>query len=385
MSRVKITEYRAKRLILGDSYAGISIRNGKTTLLPKAGRFVAKVDQGVKKRFKQGLIAVDISSSAISKAITPWKKKGFTNFLAEPYFPHEESEEQYLALERVRGGLRMLHARSGGVDIEAHPEEVEEFLIHSEEDVRDVAKKTGLPSAFLENLVKVFQNNFFAFVEINPFVVRNGVVHLLDAAVLVDSAGIFFIHDAWNEDDIVEAKTKHVTEERVQVLQKTTPASLKLSVLHPQGSLFFLLSGGGGSIVIADEAELRGVGDRIGNYGEYSGGPTREETHLYTREVLKLLLASSAKKKALIIAGGIANFTDIKATFAGVIDALRENSTKLRAAGVKVFVRRGGPNESSGLQHLETYLKQEKLFGSVHGSDAVITSAVDEAIDFVQS
>jgi len=170
----------------------------------------------------------------------------------------------------------------------------------------------------------------------------------------------------------------------VQALQKTTPASLKLTVLHPHGSLFFLLSGGGGSIVIADEAELRGVGDQIGNYGEYSGGPTQEETHLYTREVLKLLLASSAKKKALIIAGGIANFTDIRATLRGVIDALSERSAKLRAAGVKVFVRRGGPNEASGLAHLERYLKEEGLLGSIYGSKAVITSAVDDAIDFIK-
>lgn len=384
MSRVKITEYRAKRLILGDSYQGISINDGNTRL-PKGGRFVAKVDQGVKKRFKQGLVVVDVPSASIPKAMAGWKKRGFTNFLAEPYLPHKESEEQYLALERVRGGLRLLYARSGGIDIEAHPEHIEEFLIRSREDTPGIAKKTGLPTAFLENLVATFEDNFFAFLEINPFVVRDGVVHPLDAAVLVDSAGIFFVKGAWSEEDIVESKAKHETEEAVQVLQKTTPASLKLTVLHPEGSLFFLLSGGGGSIVIADEAELRGAGKLIGNYGEYSGGPTREETHLYTREVLKLLLASSAKKKALIVAGGIANFTDIKATFAGIIDALSENSAKLRKAGVKVFVRRGGPNEISGLAHLEGYLKEEGLLGAIYGSRAVITDAVDDAIDFVRS
>ncbi len=33
---------------------------------------------------------------------------------------------------------------------------------------------------------------------------------------------------------------------------------------------------------------------------------------------------------------------------------------------------------------MKSYLEQEGLCGSVHGSDAVITLAVDEAIDFVQ-
>ncbi len=149
--------------------------------------------------------------------------------------------------------------------------------------------------------------------------------------------------------------------------------------------MFFLLSGGGGSIVIADEAELRGMGKKIGNYGEYSGGPTREETHLYAREVLNLLLGSRSKKKALVIAGGIANFTDVKSTFAGIIDALKESEEKLRKAGVKVYVRRGGPNERAGLEHMRVYLKGAGLFGAMYGSDDLITSAVDDALKFVSS
>lgn len=380
MSRVKITEYRAKKLILGDTYAGISIHNGKITL-PKHERFVAKVDQGIKKRFKQGLVAVDIPSTAISKSISLWRKKGFSHFLVEPYVPHEESEEQYLSLERVRTGIRVLHASSGGIDIETHPELVKTYLINPAHPYMSVP---GIPEKFLKHLVEVFEKNFFSFLEINPLVVRGDEVYILDAAVLVDSAGVFFVKNGWNEEDVVEGKVQHIAEEKVQVLQKTTPASLKLTILHPDGGLFFLLSGGGGSIVIADEAELNGVGRSIGNYGEYSGGPTREETHLYAREVIQLLLNSPAKKKALVIAGGIANFTDIKSTFKGIVDALSEYASILRRKGVKVFVRRGGPNETEGLLFMEEYLKKEKLFGSVYGSGAVITSAVDDAIAFIK-
>ncbi len=382
MARVKITEYRAKRLILGDSYRGVSLDSGRSAPLPE-GRYVFKVDQGVKKRMKQGLVALDASASEIPGILASYEKRGFSRFLAEPYLPHEPEEERYLSLERVRGGVRLLSASEGGIDVEESPESVLSFLIASPKDVEGIARETGIPPVFLQGLVQAFEKNFFAFLEINPLVVRGEEVYLLDAAVMVDSAASFFVSSRWSEADIVESKTAHPTEAAVRRLQKTTPASLKLTVLHPDGSLFFLLSGGGGSIVIADQAALRGAGDRIGNYGEYSGGPTREETHLYTREVLKLLLASPKKKKALVIAGGVANFTDVKATFAGIIDALAESADKLRKGNVNVFVRRGGPHEREGLARMEAFLREERLLGTVHGSDAPITAAVDEAIDYV--
>lgn len=382
MSRVKLTEYRAKKIILGDSYRGISVRSGEKAKIP-AGKWVAKVDQGVKKRMKQGLVAVDVDAAKAAKAFAAWKKKGFSQFLVEPLMPHKPGEEQYLSLERVREGVRLLHAKDGGIEIESRPEAVTNVVIAGEGDIAKAAKKTGLPQVFLANIVKTFDENFFAFLEINPLIVRDDIAIPLDAAVLVDSAAAFF-KKGWGEDDLVKAKAQHKAEEVVEALAATTPAQLSLKVLNTNGALFFLFSGGGGSIVIADEAQLQGAGDLIANYGEYSGGPTREETHLYTREVLKLLLASKQKKKAIVIAGGVANFTDIKKTFAGIIDALTENAEKLRTQGVKVFVRRGGPNEKAGLELMQEFLTKEKLLGSIYGSDTVITKAVEDAIKFVK-
>jgi len=384
MSRVKISEYRAKKILLGDLYEGVTLRSGDKTSIPKTGRWVAKVDQGVKKRFKLGLLAVDIAPSAVASTIKELEKKGFSQFLLEPYMPHESSEERYLSLERVREGVRVIYARDGGVDIESHPEAVETFVIRTRTDVRTIADTIDVPEKFLTTLYGAFEKYFFAFAEINPLVVRDGLAIPLDAAVLVDSAGAFFVNNTWTENDIPVARARHVVEERIEALAKTTPASLKLSVLNPHGSLFFLLSGGGGSIVIADEAQLEGAGKEIANYGEYSGGPSREEVYLYTREILSLLLASKANKKALVIAGGVANFTDVAKTFAGIIDALKEVSAKLRADGVRVFIRRGGPNERAGLALMKSFLEEEKLLGAIHGSEAPITRAVEEAIQFTR-
>ncbi len=382
MARVKITEYKAKQLILSEEYRGIQLKAGENPKVP-AGRYVLKVDQGVKKRMKQGLVAIDVAPADFTKHLSAWEKKGFTQFLAEPFIPHEQKEERYLSIERVREGLRVLYAKAGGIDIEENPSAVEQFLIRENNDSTTFCKKTGCPKEFVQRLIDVFERNFFAFLEINPLVIQNGTAHLLDAAVLVDSAGEFFTKGARTEA-IVKGKAKHEAETRIEELAATTPASLKLSVVNENGSLFFLLSGGGGSIVIADEAGARGMGKEMGNYGEYSGGPSREETYLYAKEVLGLLLASKAKKKALIVAGGVANFTDIKETFAGVIDALTEVADTLRSQGVKVFVRRGGPNEEAGLAHMKIFLEKEKLLGSIHGSNTVITKAVDDAIDYIK-
>lgn len=379
MSRIKLTEYRAKRLILGEVYEGVSLSLDTELSFPKDAHLVLKVDQGIKKRMKQGLVAVDIAPSKIDHHLKDWSKRGYAQFLAEPLLPHEQSEEQYLSLERVRTGIRLLHAASGGIDIEDHPEQVTSLVV-VDKNVGEAASSTSIPEAFLAHLLDVFEQNHFAFLEINPLIVRGQEVYLLDAAVLVDSAGQFFTRNGWTEDDIAETAKAHPAEGRVAMLQKTTPASLKLTVLNPDGGLFFLLSGGGGSIVAADEAALKGAGSQIGNYGEYSGGPTREETYLYAKEVLSLLLASKASKKALVIAGGVANFTDIKVTFAGIESAISESANELRNAGVKVYVRRGGPNEKAGLAHMKTFLETEGLLGTVYGSETAITQAVDDAV-----
>ena len=92
---------------------------------------------------------------------------------------------------------------------------------------------------------------------------------------------------------------------------------------------------------------------------------------------------SKAKRKALVIAGGVANFTDVKKTFAGIIDALSEFAPKLRAQKIKVFVRRGGPNEKAGLELMREFLERENLLGSIYGSETVITKAVEDAISYV--
>ena len=54
--------------------------------------------------------------------------------------------------------------------------------------------------------------------------------------------------------------------------------------------------------------------------------------------------------KVLIIGGGIANFTNVAATFKGIVRAFEEFQTAIKSHNVRIFVRRAGPNYQEGLR-----------------------------------
>lgn len=410
MARVKLTEYRAKKLLLGDAYQGMQLRTGETPDAPH-GEYVLKVDEGVKKRMKRGLVALKIAPREAARKTEEWAREGYSNFILEPFFPHEAGEERYLSFERVRDGIRVMHAAEGGIEVEEHPEKVAARIVGSADDAAKLARELSLPEAFMRRAVEAFDEHHLSFLEINPLIVRGGEAYLLDAAAMADGAAAFFVH-SWSERDVPKGKSRHPAEARVEALAATTPASLRLTVINPEGSLFFLLSGGGGSIVIADEAAARGMGKEIANYGEYSGGPTEEETYLYAKEIVDLMLASGAPKKALVIAGGVANFTDVAETFRGIVRALDERTEELANGkvrvfvrrggpsgpeglkrmkdflakrGVKVFVRQGGPSEAAGLALMRDFLEARGILGSVAGSEVPLTAAIEEAVAYLKS
>jgi ATP citrate (pro-S)-lyase len=63
-----------------------------------------------------------------------------------------------------------------------------------------------------------------------------------------------------------------------------------------------------------------GWGHERANYGEYSGAPSAEETFVYAKTLLSLTMRyKHPEGKLLIIGGGIANFTDVAVTFAGLM------------------------------------------------------------------
>ncbi len=391
MARKKLSEVSAKKLLtgfLGLPYKGLEYDSENDTVskvedFVEDGKiYVVKVDEAVKKRFKQGLVLLDLETVfEIKTAIENLQKKGYRYLIIEENIPHDESSESYISLQRTRLGTICWYSKQGGVNIEEHQEKVKKLVIKDEYDVRNIAQDLGLNPEFLGKIVEAFDVFYFSYLEINPMVVIEDSIYLLDVAGEVDSAAEFFA-EAWETSDFREHGIGNKTEEEKNImkLSEKSSSSLKLDVLNPNGAIFMLLSGGGVSVALADEVKNLGKGKLLANYGEYSGNPTEEETYIYTKNLLSLLLKSKAPKKVLVIAGGVANFTDVRITFRGIIRALDEVKNDLAKSGVLVFVRRGGPHQEEGLEKMEEFLAREKLLGSVNDQKLVLTEIIKQAI-----
>jgi len=377
--RRKISEYRSKKMVnqaLNLDYVGWEVVGDKVTELPEGNTFVVKVDQAIKQRFKRGLIYLDIEKENIHDKIKVLSEQGFSYLLIEPYHKHDIEQERYISLSRERSGVSLSYSRSGGVEIENSEDTVKTGIIETL-DFSNVATETGLTVDQLNSLIELFNAQYMSFLEINPYIIEeDGAPKILDVAIEVDSAGEL-LADGWSEVDLRSPATKLTEEElAIRKLDNESPASFSLEVINPDGGIFLLLSGGGASVVIADEIFTMGYGEVLANYGEYSGNPSTYETELYTEQVVKLLLKSKATKKVALIGGAVANFTDIKNTFRGIINVLEKYGVNLQKQGVKFYVRRGGPRQAEGLRAINEALERLGILGGVYDPSVSIPAAV---------
>jgi len=380
--RRKISEFRSKKIInktLGLSYIGWEIIDGKIPKISNKYNFVLKVDQAIKQRFKRGLIYLDLDGSELSDAGKILTRKGYNYLLVEPYYTHEDKDERYISVVREREGVILSYSRLGGVDIENNRDKIKTGLIR-DINMAKVAKDTGLTEKQLIDLIETFNTQHMSLLEINPYTIKNNELKILDAAIEVDSSAEMLVGE-WSEDDFRSPTTKLTKEElNVKRLNNESPASFSLEVINPNGEIFLLLSGGGASVVIADEIFMMGGGKKIANYGEYSGNPNTEETEFYSEQVVKLMLKSKADKKVALIGGAVANFTDIKNTFEGIINVLEKYGDELHAQDVKIYVRRGGPRQAEGLKAISSVLKRLDILGGVYDPSVTIPDAVSSLV-----
>lgn len=394
MARKKISEFAAKKILyefLEMPYSGISIDTNDPyfkdmlSKMEEGKRYVLKVDQGVKQRKKKGLVSFNVTQENVLSELEKFKEKGFNSFIIEEFIEHSDDDEHYLAIERVREGKRVHYSIFGGIEIEENKDKIETVIVRDYSQFEDIARTLRISVEKFESILTAFDNYYFSFLEINPLVIEGDQFFFLDMAVEVDSTAEFFVEKAWGKNDFREGgrAKKTVEEIAIETLKETTPAALSFQLLNPDGSIFVLLSGGGASLVTADEIYQKGMGKQLANYGEYSGSPTEEETYMYVKNVLAALLRSKAPKKSLIISGGVANFTDVRITFKGIIRAMGEVSSELKKQNVRAFVRRGGPHQEEGLKLMKDFLEKSGLLGELHGPEMVLTDIVAPALTHV--
>ncbi|KFM80410.1 ATP-citrate synthase, partial [Stegodyphus mimosarum] len=81
-----------------------------------------------------------------------------------------------------------------------------------------------------------------------------------------------------------------------------------------------MVAGGGASVIYSDTICELGGASELANYGEYSGAPTEMQTYEYAKTILSLMTHERHQDgKILLIGGGIANFTNVAATFKGIV------------------------------------------------------------------
>jgi ATP citrate (pro-S)-lyase len=168
----------------------------------------------------------------------------------------------------------------------------------------------------------------------------------------------------------------------IQKLDGSTGASLKLTVLNAEGRVWTMVAGGGASVVYSDAIAAHGFAHELANYGEYSGAPTEGQTYEYAKTIIDLITRGKPRPdgKILIIGGGIANFTNVAATFKGIIRALKEFKNQLVVHQVKIFVRRGGPNYQEGLKAMRLLGESLGVPIEVYGPETHITEIVPLAL-----
>ncbi|MBU0459646.1 MAG: ATPase [Nanoarchaeota archaeon] len=392
MSRKKIREYDAKKILhqqLKTEYQAVLV-NQTTNLetIPQEHPFlsqklVVKPDQLFGKRKKHNLVLINANYEEVKQFIQEHMNKEvtigkatdrLTHFLIEPFVEHQQ--EYYLAFKSEREHDLIYFSEEGGIEIEENWEQVKTLEVPTLIDIYDLEitfTNNEIIKKFIKEIYQVFLNFDFTYLEINPFTIKDNQIHLLDTVAHLDScaAKLHFPPEF--------GKKQFPEEKLIQTLDQNSGASLKLTILNPQGKIWNILGGGGASIIYLDMIANLNQGNQIANYGEASGNPTTVESYLYAKAILELMIKNNGK--ILFIVGGIANFTNIKNSFTGIIKALEEYADKLQH--ITIFIRRGGPQEEAGLALIKQTGTQLGLKMHVHGPETSMPEIIKIAQEYL--
>jgi ATP-citrate lyase beta-subunit len=330
------------------------------------------------------------------------EKGHLTHFIVEPFTPHTQDQEYYISATTVGEDDVLFMSAEGGMEVEegwdekvneVHipinmPDVDMEKAVHANIPVDIPAENKEAFASFAIQFFKFYRDLNFAYLEINPIVMLDGgEMAILDLVARLDDTAGFMMRDAWGDIEFPTPfgmEDMSPEEKAIAEADSKSGASLKLTILNPQGRIWTMVAGGGASVVYADTiADFAGVED-LANYGEYSGGPTTGETKFYAETIFDLMTRYPDPKgrgKVLIIGGAIANFTDVAKTFTGIIQALEEYADKLKEHKTKIYVRRGGPNYEKGLKDIKEAADRHGLDIEVYGPETHVTDIVRMALE----
>ena len=381
----KLSEFSCKKIYY-KSYQILQINenNNLNDVLEKntwleTSALVCKVDNGEKRRGKKGLITINKDMSFIKQWILIMKEKGYNKFIIEK-FQHIK-KELYVSFHSDIKGDFILFSENGGINV-GNVEDSSTKLYITNSTFNQLSQTFNLDlSLELNKLYQFYKNYYLTLLEINPLIINtDNELIAMDFAAQIDETAEFLIKDD-RLDFNYDNKKISKQEQNIKLLDSKSGASLKFTLLNPDGRIWTLIAGGGASVLYTDTIINLGYGEELGNYGEYSGAPNEDFMYEYTINILELILASSAKNKIIFIGGAIANFTRVDITFAGMIKGLQKFTKELSQQNIKIFVRRGGPFFEIGLKNMSNCCEEIGIECKIHGPEKFITDIVLDGLD----
>ncbi|MGQ0810596.1 MAG: ATP citrate lyase citrate-binding domain-containing protein [Nitrospiraceae bacterium] len=354
----------------------------------KKSKLVVKAHEALGSRFKLGLVKVGLDlkgAEAAAKEMLGRQVGSITvsQVIVSEMVPHKE--EYYCAVKSTREGVDILVANCGGIEVESNWDRVKRLALEvgqqpTPEALAKLAQDAGFagPLAkkvadFAGKMFACFDNEDAQYLEVNPVVVREdeGELVALDAVTLLDGDAKFR-HPDWNFAFAAEfGRAYSKNELDVMAVDSKIKGSVKFIEISG-GDTAMLPAGGGASVYYSDAVVARG--GKLANYAEYSGDPPD-----WAVEVLTDKVCSLPGIRNIIVGGAIANFTDVKKTFGGIIAGFRKAKSEGKLNGVKIWVRRGGPREKEGLDAMRA-LKDEGFDIHVFDRQTPLTDIVDKAL-----
>ncbi|MCH6557174.1 MAG: acetate--CoA ligase family protein [Nitrospirae bacterium] len=361
---------------------------GETNDWLKNSQLVVKAHEALGSRYKLGLVKVGLDLKGAQAAAQEMlgRQVGsitITQVIVSEMIPHQD--EYYVAVKSTREGAEVLVASCGGIEVEANWARVKRLPVEvgdtpPGEALEALAKEAQFSgpminkvAGFAGKLFACFDNEDAQYLEVNPVVVResDGELVALDAVTLLD-ADAKFRHSDWTFPFAAEFGRAYTGDELdVMAVDSKIKGSVKFIEI-PGGDTAMLPAGGGASVYYSDAVVARG--GKLANYAEYSGDPAD-----WAVEVLTDKVCSLPGIRSIIVGGAIANFTDVKKTFGGIIAGFRKAKEEGKLNGVKIWVRRGGPREKEGLDAMRA-LRDEGFDIHVYDRHTPLTDIVDKAI-----
>jgi succinyl-CoA synthetase beta subunit len=403
MPLLNINEYQAKTIIKNNwpsktlAILTQSIQADATTQLIEINRLgnnlVLKPDMLFGKRFKNKLVLIGLSPiqtlqkiktlSSLTTTLKSGHKGILTNFIIEPVVTISPRVEHYLLIKFTKEGDTVTYSNTGGVDIESKSNTLKSVTISKVSDSKTAIEALHIADPkiveFIESMYQVFVDCGFMEIEINPFVITDQGVYLLDTVAKVDQYALTTNRILREEmiEPIGFGDSGNEFENRTNELNLNSGASLKLNILNPNGRIWGLYSGGGASLALLDTLSNRVNFSLIANYGEYSGNPSYQEVYDYTNIILDAISQTDhGKVNYILIGGAIANFTNVASTLKAISQALDDNTYNLDYTKLRLYVRRSGPHYEQGLKDLNDVCEKNGILSVIHGHDIDLCTIV---------